>query len=449
MLFQLHKFPVDWTGKKVTNRTTGEYHNIAKLNGAPYRCFTMDNGYFYEEGLVIKDAHGTPLNVQDYQLIGYNPLITAVNGKVAVSVIVITNPLVPTKLYVDAQMVGGDFTAVSHSIVEAAQGILNRTRPTLWNNITGKPDTWRPTGHFHPLWEWYGFTPFVLQLQRIKEAWATDTDKVLEGLYLGFDINFREVESRLAAIEQTLTSHIEDTRNAHKLTATIMGVGNVPNALRATETQARQANGSILNVFATPWSAKLSLDSNFTLQFNQHVGDLNNPHRVTAAQINSYTREEMTAKALNYLDMNATARRSAMYAGKTLDAWQPIFQNENTTDNFAPGQYPFTLFSKPYLTNVPIRDQVFMANNEWQDIKEVIKRMVKASTKIVALAGNFANSAQALVAIKAAYPNEVDGTLCFYHEQYTTASFNGNGAVIYTNLRSNHVARKVAGVWQA
>ncbi|MFO5890779.1 hypothetical protein ACLBSJ_33800, partial [Klebsiella pneumoniae] len=53
-----------------------------------------------------------------------------------------------------------------------------------------------------------------------------------------------------------------------------LALGNVYSPGIATETQAKQPNGAIMNVYATPWSMKLSVDTNYTVQYLAHVNDV-------------------------------------------------------------------------------------------------------------------------------------------------------------------------------
>ncbi|MFO5520740.1 hypothetical protein ACLBP3_29400, partial [Klebsiella pneumoniae] len=96
---------------------------------------------------------------------------------------------------------------------------------------------------------------------------------------------------QLVAVAARLTSHINhNTTSPHKTRKGQVALGNVYNAGIATETQAKQPNGAIMNVYATPWSMKLSVDTNYTVQYLAHVNDVTtNPHRVTAEQLNTYT----------------------------------------------------------------------------------------------------------------------------------------------------------------
>ncbi|MFO5848550.1 hypothetical protein ACLBP5_30630, partial [Klebsiella pneumoniae] len=70
----------------------------------------------------------------------------------------------------------------------------------------------------------------------------------------------------------------------------LVALGNVSNAGIATETQAKQPNGAIMNVYATPWSMKLSVDTNYTVEYLALVKDVTTiPHRVTAGHLDSFS----------------------------------------------------------------------------------------------------------------------------------------------------------------
>ncbi|MFO5689620.1 hypothetical protein, partial [Klebsiella pneumoniae] len=65
------------------------------------------------------------------------------------------------------------------------------------------------------------------------------------------------IEADLNTIEARLTTHINDTSSdAHQTRRGQVALGNVYNAGIATETQAKQPIGAIMNVYATPWSMK-------------------------------------------------------------------------------------------------------------------------------------------------------------------------------------------------
>jgi hypothetical protein len=421
---------------------------MGKIYDLKYRCVVLDNGYFYSDNLYIIDAMGYELQPQvDYQLLAFNEFVAAVNGKVACAVLVITNPKVANHIYVDAQMVGGDYSIVGKAINEMAMGLLNNTRKIHWANIKGKPNAFRPTGHMHPLWEWYGFTPFVVQLKRIAEAVAKQADKVYDGIYQEFDSQFGTIEDDLTAIEDRLIAHIGNKGNPHVETKAQAGLGQLQNYPLATEVQARQAHGDILTSYATPWSVGLSLDANFTPFLSQHVTDMSNPHFTTADQLKAYNRFEMDDKANRYVTLNAPMEKTTLLYGKTPDQLAPELQNNNGTGNFTRVSYPFARWSYPYLTTVPVRQQVFMPNQQWQDFDQVIKREVKPTTAITFIAGDFNNPTEALAAANLYLTDYVDGSLCFYHYQYTAVTYTGNGAIMYAFQRATAVAQRVGGTW--
>jgi hypothetical protein len=417
---------------------------MSALYALDYRCVVLDHGYFYTEDMYIIDENGYELSeTRDYQVVGFNSEVTAVNGKTCCAVIVVTNPKVHSKIYVDAQMVGGPYEKVGTAIAASAIGLLNDTRKVHWNNIKGKPDDFAPGGHMHPLWELYGFTPSVVQFKRMSAALGKKAGKTLDAIYLDFDAKMKIIEGELAAVEARLTTHINDKQNPHVDTAAKIGLGNVLNAPTATETQARLTNGTIMNIYATPWSIGMALDANFTPILNAHVADHNNPHRNTAAQLSVYTVTQMNDKARLYVDQNATMEKTAAFFGQTAASLQPLVQQNNSTWNLTIGMYPMGLMN-PYgpLPGYNPRDTVFKPDGRFQAINDVIARDVKRATKTFYIAGEFGdrdsavNTANAWLVDLNAYPY---GSLCFYHYARTRESYTGNGAVVYNTTRSTMI----------
>lgn len=450
MIPLLHKYPVDWTGESLNNRTKSEVKDMNKIYNLAFRCVVLDHGYFYTDKLFIVDDTGYTLQPDlDYQCISFNNEVFSKTGKTACAVIVIRNPKVSNVIYVDAQMVGGSFERVGKAIAQMSMGLLNNTRKVHWNNITGKPDKFRAGGHMHPLWELYGFTPSVVQFKRMAAALGKSTDKVLDGIYLDFDEKMKLIEKDLAAIEAQLTAHIADENNPHQDTAEKIGLGNVVNAPTATETQARQTHGDIMQIYATPWSMGLALDANFTPIVQAHIADRNNPHRLTAAQLSVYTVAEFNDRARLYTDLNAAMDKSAAVFGYNADQLQPVVQSNNNTDNLTVGMYPFGICFRPYITNIPTTYQVFKPDGYWQDIREVLARDLSQSTPVYYVSGDMGSTANAVNFANATYGGAAVGSILFYRYMRTGVSFTGNGAVLYNTTTSTAVITKTPGGWAA
>ncbi|MNB83833.1 hypothetical protein D3C75_306750 [compost metagenome] len=444
----LHKFPLDWTGTDLRNRTRSEMHDMSALADLDYRCVVLDHGYFYTNDLYIIDEAGYELKeTVDYQLVGFNTEVAGKTAKTVVSIIVITSKRVASKIYVDAQMVGGGYEKVGKAIDQMAMGLLNNTRKVHWTNIKGKPDKYPAGGHWHALWDLYGFTPSVTTLKRMSTAFGLKTQQMFDGVFKDFDTQMKVIEGELAEVEALLTTHIADTGNPHKDTAAKIGLGSVLNAPTATLAQARLTNGNLMSTYATPWSVGQALDANFFPILAEHVANRNNPHRNTLAQLNMYSVAQYNAKSILYVDGGATMDKSSLIYGMTTDTLRPLVQQNNHTNNLTIGMYPFNIWARPYIVGLSPNAQVLKPDGYWQNIADVITREVKPSTKIIVMQGEFTSYSHAITTANTWLTTYPYGTLLFCHWNRSAASFNGNGAVQYANTRFTTVLVMTANGW--
>lgn len=436
----LHKFPLDWTGTDLRNRTRSEMHDMSALYDLDYRCVVLDHGYFYTNDLYIIDEAGRVLKeTLDYQLVGFNTDVVGKTARTVVSVIVITNKKVTSKIYVDAQMVGGGYEKVGKAIDQMAMGLLNNTRKVHWNNIKGKPDHFPAGGHMHALWELYGFTPTVTVLKRMSVAFGKKVQLVLNGIYKDFDAQMKIIEGELDAVEARLTAHIADQNNPHKDWKGNIGLANVFNAPTATLTQARLTNGSLMSTYATPWSIGQALDANFTPILQEHIANRNNPHQNNITQLNMYSIPQMNDKASLYTDLNATMDKSTLVYGLTSTALQPQVQSNNHVANLTIGMYPFQIWARPYIGGLSPNAQVFKPDGYWQNIADVIQREVRPSTLITVMQGDFDSYAGCVNTANQWLIGYPIGSLCYCHYNINRHSGNGNGSIQYARTQNTTI----------
>lgn len=88
-----------------------------------------------------------------------------------------------------------------------------------------------------------------------------------------------------------LISHIGNKTNPHAVTKSQVGLGNVDNTSDANKPVSTAQNTAIS-------SAKTEVQNNL----NAHTANVNNPHSVTAHQVGAYTQEETDAKIANLVD---------------------------------------------------------------------------------------------------------------------------------------------------
>jgi len=146
--------------------------------------------------------------------------------------------------------------------------------------------------------------------------------------------------SMLAAINAVamapLNAHINATGNVHGLRASDINLGNVPNYPAATPTQAVDITNN--NTLTTPYSVALMIQSlagtaridALEQKINQHIADqTSNPHKVTAAQVGTYTKAQIDALVAGSGGGNANT-----FGGKTPEEWASEFVSVDEFNTF-------------------------------------------------------------------------------------------------------------------
>ncbi|WDS62256.1 virion structural protein [Pseudomonas phage D6] len=452
----LHALPLDWSGESLDNRTKGERHDLTDQSDLPFRIAVLRNGYFFTDTMYIIDGNGKELKEGiDYQCIGFLSDAVDKTAKTVCSVIVITNPKVGYVIEVDAQMVGGPYCSVGKSIIEAAKGLQNSTRKIHWNNITGKPDDFTPNGHLHALWELFGFTPQVLQLQRMTRGFEASVQKDFDALMAKFNQDMTAMEKLLDEVDAQLTAHINDkTTNPHRETKgnLVPSLALVQNEPKATQAEASNPSGAILNRYATPYSLSVAISVNFTSKLNEHVQARNNPHRVTAAQLSTYTIAEYNALVPSYVPLNSTTLQSNRIYGYTPTEWYNAMRVNNDVGNLsnASGRLGVGRFTRT--EGWPGRQYYLAPDLNWYPIQDQFKKHEVVPTKVVPLFGYTTSSdagkvalANSLLADNTVYP---PGTIAIMRMPITRYIATGNGGDVATTTQNiGMCVKNAAGVF--
>ncbi|QBJ02713.1 virion structural protein [Pseudomonas phage Psa21] len=435
----LYALPLDWKGESPDNRTKGERHDLTDQYDLPFRIVVLRNGYFFTDNLYIIDGKGYVLKEdRDYQCVAFNSDAADKTSKTVCAVIVIINPNVSPIIEVDAQMLGGEYCSVVPSIVEAAKGLMNSTRKIHWNNITGKPDDYRPNGHMHALWELFGFTPQVMQLKRITAGFERSVQKDFDALLVKFDQNMSVVEKLLDAVEQQLTDHIADVvSKPHRETKAQIGLGLVQDYPVATAQEASAPNASIVNRYATPWSMAVSIRVNFLDKLDEHKANMNNPHNVTASQLNVYTIPQFNTIIQDYVPLHSTVRQSTRIYGQTPLEWYNVARYDNEVRNIdvSAGRVHPSRFS--HATGWPGRQYYLTPGLDWYPIAAQFKKFEIISTKIIPMIGSRVSSDGGIVALATSaladpvlYPG---GTIMIVNMPYSIDIGTSNGSIVTTS----------------
>lgn len=272
---QLIQLPLDPTGKSPNNYVDSEPH--ALIANRPYRAIALNYGAFYAESIKIVDTatgqtltDGSNGTPEQYYCCEYYELPSARYGQEIDAIIIIKDPSVSNNVTVSYQALGGPFSTNVQAIIDQIENLKLDDRPVKWGDILGKPSEFPPSKHLHDIGDVFGFEYVTHALDRIRDAIEVGDDASHDAIYRYIDAAIAALEQQRGDIQDALNKHISDTNNPHKVTADQLNVYTIPQ----------------VNAITTPIQTSL----------NNHVGNTNNPHQVTADQVNTYTKPVIDQK---------------------------------------------------------------------------------------------------------------------------------------------------------
>jgi hypothetical protein len=256
------RYPLDPTGTSPDNLVQGELHT---LPARLIRAVATTYGAFYTESIVVRDTSNNQVltkGVQYYPAELYE-IPTAKFGKEVCAIIVITDPSVSSEISLQYQAVGGEFSSSVTAVIQQIEALNLDDRPIEWGSIIDKPDEYPPSHHLHDAGDIYGFEYVVHALDRIRAAILMGDDVSHDTIYQYIDAMRDGFESADSQNAANLQAHITNTNNPHQVTL------------------------AQLNGYTKPEVDALIADNNTTLsnQINAHATRTDNPHAVTATQV--------------------------------------------------------------------------------------------------------------------------------------------------------------------
>lgn len=277
------KYPKDLTGRNPNNLVLGEPHNL--LVGQQQRSISPSHSAFYTQGLVVRlEGRAEPLepNVH-YVATALHREASTLSGLEACQLIIITDASLTGRILLDYQTVGGEFTVSSDALQQLIDALNLDTRPVTWAELLAKPTAFPPSAHLHDIGDLYGFEYLVEALEAIRQAILLGDVRSHEEIYEYIDTQIASFQAQIDALRNDLTAHIEDFDNPHRTTKAQVGLSLVDNF--ATASQAQAIAGTAANLFMTPIRVKQAIDHFVGDTLTNHLSDFNNPHKVTKAQV--------------------------------------------------------------------------------------------------------------------------------------------------------------------
>lgn len=445
----LQALPRDWTAADPNNRTKGEMHDLSPQYDLPYRIMVLDKGYFYTKNLVMMDNNGRVLQPDiDYVCLVMEPTIAKKSGYTACAVIAITNPSVGNYVMVDAQMVGGEYCSLNNAIITTAANVIQvANRPIKWENIYGKPSSYRPNGHLHALWELFGFTPQTAIIHRMTTAMERIATTEFINLYNEFLTQFNRVTGGLADIDARLQTHIADHSDPHRVTSVQTGTSHITNGSPATLGQAQTASGTIMNSYATPLRAMDSIKANYLPSLVAHSTDYNNPHNTTAASLGAITNVELQSMGNLYYNRGDTVKYSVGYDNQSTAQFYTGVRTNIPVTAITTGLMAWSLYSTSPGTANQVGCPSLNGNIVWRSIDEILDiYLTKGNTVIYAGVQQTPQPTASLgLIVGTNWPN---GTICVVRYTASYDLYNGNGSTV-TTVSTLGMATIVNKVWTA
>lgn len=277
------RYPLDPSGNAPSNRIDGERHTLSP--NRRYRCFATDYGAFFSKSVVIRDlTTGLELTPDQYFFSELYELPSDRYGKEIFAIVIITDPEVGTEIEIDYQCLGGEYGTSATAVIQMIEKLQLDDRPIEWGDIINKPTEFRPVHHYHDVGDVYGFEYEVHALERIRQA-------ILIGDAASHDVIYKYIDGIDAALRNLIVANNE---------AFVEHTNNIDNPHKVTADQLNCYVRSEVDRFV----------NTLTQAVQAHVNDHDNPHQVTAAQLKVYLKTE-TDTFLNDLEARLTRALAA------------------------------------------------------------------------------------------------------------------------------------------
>lgn len=335
------QLPLDLSGTNPNNAIGSEEHLLTKLDGFPYSIITMEHGGFYSKSLKVFDEKYNRLKVNEDFIWTYrHNLISERTGRDVASAIVFINKNLKGKVFLQAQMVGGD-VAYSFTVIQDYIAFY-KTKPTTYvptiDDYVGTEPIWAPGELANERWGLDTYQPFNNELENIRRAMtmgAIDAEQKFR------DAVKNRFDEFMAKFTDRLKNHIDDKNDPHQITPTQVNLGIVNNY--AVASSAVALAGTSDDTYLTPKLVNEVLDGVPTTRLNAHINTVNSdPHNTTAASLNAYSKQQLADSLATVYDKTSTvANTLGIYYCKqnTITAINMRGRNylELTNGQFGPG----------------------------------------------------------------------------------------------------------------
>lgn len=238
------------------------------------RVIAPTYGAFFTESLKVYDtATGQQLTSEQYDAVEMYELPTARYGKEICAVVRILDKGVSNNVTLTYQCLGGEFGYSVDALISQINALNLDDRPVAWPDIIAKPAEYPPSMHLHDIGDIYGFEYLTHAIDRLRNAIELGDAASHDAIYGYIDKIEALLKDANDTVNAALLAHESDYNNPHHVTAAQL------NAYTSA-----QVDGLLAPILSRQ---------------SAHLSDYNNPHKTTAAQVGAYSKTEMDALLSN------------------------------------------------------------------------------------------------------------------------------------------------------
>lgn len=315
------RLPLDLEGTKPSNWRANEVHKVVTATGKKNRIIVPDFGAFFIENAVVRDSKGVALvRHKNVEFTYHYEMFSELTGKGVCAMIVITDATLVGPFSISYQAVGGNFSLSVKELGDVIDYVTNNVTKIKWEDIIDKPTAYQPADHENKWWQILGMDSLVTNLNRLADAWGQGRKAVIDANRGYYDNYIADMQTAIDDYRARIYAHIEDKNNPHKTDKTKIGLGNINNWPLATKAESEST--TVTNRYQPIGGVYNQLAKTAIPLLEAHIKDKAtttkaDPHNVTLAQLNLYSKAEVNNLFAGRLATNQVAADSTLLNGMT------------------------------------------------------------------------------------------------------------------------------------
>lgn len=385
--------PLDRTGKAASNLITNEAQTLPNRQ---VRVIVPEFGAFFAESLIVKDAANDRVLTP---FVEYAPADiyyhpTMEYGKGIYAEIVLYNTEVSNNVIITYQAVGGMYSVNRKNIFAALDEIDLDDRPVGYSEIIGRPHYLSPGPHQHDTGDTYGWEYIQRALDNVTSGLIQGRQSTYDKILSDIQTEYSLLKDQNTSITAQLQAHISDFNNPHELSAGQINVFTIPETDFILQ--------SLYNTFNTRGNSIITRTTN-------HDSDKGNPHQLTPGQINAYTTAEFNAKLADAISKLASGSDGSwvyLFSG-TVNRPDPIYP-----DNPQP--------RSSWTWNNPYSKAVIVSNSMAGQGNQGVYQSGYVNGQLISEAFNYQSSDSDNKTIQGIFKVPVGGSLTIYSNHWSS-----------------------------